>query len=175
MGSNLAFLNNIGYEVYGVDISKAAIDKCISINGFERDHFKAVNILESGNYLNEIFEVKFDIIIASAVMYYLSNDDIKKVVEQFFEVCNPKGILYVTMITFNNDTYREYSEDMKNNEGLILVNNTGSVNEKLYVNIMNDDEQLCELLAKFKSKHVLHSIIEMDGYNESIHFIGQKE
>lgn len=175
IGANLTFFHDIGYEVYGVDISEAAINKCVLNKGFKRENFKAVNILEKGKSINEIFDVTFDLIIAPDVLYYFGNSDIKRVVHQFYEVAKPGAVFYASMITYNSDTYRQYLSSSSDEENLTLVSRTGSVTEALYVNIMKDDEQVRQLCSEFKTKYILHTMTELDSMNEAIHYIGRKE
>lgn len=72
-GANAMMLRDAGLEVYGVDISPDAIKYCIKNGKFDVEHFVSVNLLTE----KWPFSKKMDLIIASEVLYYFSDKDLK--------------------------------------------------------------------------------------------------
>lgn len=174
IGGNTQFFKSLGFDVYGIDISENAIKKCIEIHGFDKNHFLAMDILKQDKRLEEIWDCKFDMILASNVLYYFSNSDLAKLLSIFYSGLETGGILLSDMVTYNNNAYRMLGGE-KAVDGLIKVPQTGSVNCNLYVNLVNGKSDVVELFKNFKCIDIVRKCIDLSGENEILYFIGQKQ
>lgn len=172
IGANTRFFAEQDFEVYGIDISEIAIARCIERNKFPEDHFKALNIFDYTD-LEMIFETKFDLIVASEVLYYFDKKDVGKLLKLFNSSLSENGIIYANWVTFNMDPYRKYKKsDLC---GQIKVSNTGSVGEELNVYVIENKQEIEEIFNVFNTKYIKSTSLELDGENESIHYIGVKK
>lgn len=174
LGANTKFFCEMGFEVYGIDISETAIEKCININHFKRENFVATNILE-GRGIGDIFhDIEFDLIIAANVLYYFDDMDIHKVLQQFNAVMNKNAVLYANMHTEKSDYYINKE---KNSHNMFILNDTGSINETLYVNTVHDKEKMNHLFDIFSCESILYYNIEttQGKFTEGYHYIGKKK
>ncbi len=173
IGANTRFFAEQGFEVYGIDISEIAIARCIERNKFPEDHFKALNILDY-NDLGMVFGTKFDLIVASEVLYYFDKKDAGTLLELFNGSLAENGIIYANWVTFNMDFYRKYKKpDLC--MGQIKVSNTGSIGEDLNVYVVENKQEIEEMFHVFDTKYIKSTCLELDGENESIHYIGVKK
>lgn len=178
IGANARFFKNIGYDVYGIDISKAAIERCLEINNFDRNKFKALDILRGGgtegNLILETYNnTKFDLIIASECLYYFSDTDLGKVMKLFNDILVDEGIIYGSWPTYNHPSYKEMV-NKESIDGLKLVPKTGTMDEPLYVNIVNNFEELEKKFNLFETISLCRSCVEIQTVSEELYFIGRK-
>lgn len=171
LGANTKFFADQGFEVYGIDISETVIEKCITMNSFDRNHFKVCNILGEGIGLKELFGTDFDLIVASDVLYYFSKEDAHLVLNMFNEALQDQGVIYANWVTCNHYVYEKY----KRNPGeQIRVSNTENIDETLNVYVLEDKQEMEELFDMFQKKHIKATTIEYESTNESLHYIGIK-
>lgn len=167
-GANSKVLRDAGLEVYGVDISPDAIKYCIEQEKFERNHFVSKNLLTE----KWPFAEKFDLIIASEVLYYFSNNDLKKLLELFKTHMNPKGVIYANMPSFNHPLYREYVGKEVDTDGLLRIKKSGTADKELFVRVLNDKKEMREIFSNFEEVAILHTVEEFESEVEEFHFIG---
>lgn len=170
-GANLLFFQSIGFEVYGIDSSESAINRCIGRDGFSENNFSVKNILSECR-ISDIFpDIKFDLIICLSALSYFNDDDISLLNEQFCEVLKEQGIIYTNMYT----TLREWPLE-KSDSGLYIAIDSGSVGEVTYLNLIENKNEILKLYnGMFETIAIKRTIIEgMHGDNESIHYIGRK-
>jgi SAM-dependent methyltransferase len=93
-GRHVVFFAKQGFEVYGIDISKEAIE----IGGawlFEKG-LKAY--LRVGNIEKLPFDVEsFDVVISDGVLDHIPFSKAKKVMKEIRRVCAPNGYIYITL------------------------------------------------------------------------------
>ncbi len=172
LGANTKFFEGQGFDVYGIDISETAIEKCIDINGFDETHFKACDVLKMDS-LRGLFETEFDLIVASEVLYYFSKRDVQRVLGLFRDAMSETGVIYANWVSYGSGTYGKYKGSVGRGEQ-ISVEMTGSVNEPLKVYVLEDKDELMENFNMFHMKQIKRTILELEGDNVSFHFIGTK-
>ena len=172
IGANSTFFKDIGCEVYGIDSSPSAIERCIK-NGFSDKRFRCVNILEKNKSLSEIFKIKFDLIIALNVLPYFDDNDISHIMDQFRLQLNEQGIFMANMYT-EKRTWK--IGQTTNTCDMISVETSGSVNEKTYLNLVKGKEDVRKLFSSFFMEiAVTHYIVEdLDGESESVYYFGKR-
>lgn len=172
-GANAVFFAELGFDVYGIDISKDAVDYCIQTQGFDERHFLACDILGGNVSIRELYGT-FDLIVASECLYYFSQADFDALLQNFYECMKEGAVLYANMHTWNHPLYRDYQTAAANQEGLIEIPASGMADLPLKVRIVNDKQEMRQLFAMFQETAVLRSILELESEVETLHFIGKK-
>lgn len=119
-GANLNyFIKKFGYDGYGVDISKESIIAARKRIG-KQNKIKLI----SGDVKNtdDFFNIKFDLIMSIQVLYYFSNNDLRKRLISFNNMLKPNGHVFFTMMSNQNKYYTRFSNKKKNKDGLTFVN-----------------------------------------------------
>jgi len=98
-GRDLIFLSQEGYTVYGIEGSDKFIENLLASNPEYSERIKKC-ILPS---VNNPFNVLFDVIICSAVLMHLYDDDIGKTLGAFSEWLNKKSLIYISIPKKRND------------------------------------------------------------------------
>lgn len=170
-GANLRFFDDMGFEVYGIDSSESAISRCIQ-RGYKEENFFAVDILNGRDIIDLWPDTKFDLIICLSALLYFDDNDIKRLSTKFYEALRPEGILYTNFYT----TVREWPMKQMEN-GLYIVENSGSVDELTYLNLLRTREDIRkyykELFEEIAIKRVL--IEGSLGDNETLHYFGYRK
>lgn len=173
LGANSIFFRDLGYDVYGIDISSTAIKSCIERNNFSETHFKVANLFDDENLLPKLFSMKFDIIFASEVLYYFNDTDIKRLMDIFCENMKENGFFLANMITYEHPYYKDYK--LKSEKRFVDVSNCSTITENLFVNILNDSNDMKELFGVFECKEIVTSVMNYENEKvENLYFIGKK-
>lgn len=173
-GANAAFFSELGFDVYGIDISKDAVDCCIVTHGFDKSRFRACDLLGDHLSVRELFGT-FDLIIASECLYYFSQADFEALLLNFEDCMKEHAVIYANMHTWNHPLYRDYQHTPANAEGLVEIPASGTAALPLQVRIVADKHQMRQLFHRFEETAVVRSILELESECETLHFIGKKK
>ena len=89
-GANLRYFEDqIGFNCYGVDISR--FSTCCKIKLKNSNNIK---LIEPKPSENDDFNIKFDIIISSQVLYYLSDSDLEIRLKSFDKMLKGGGYVF---------------------------------------------------------------------------------
>ena len=170
-GANLRFFDSIGFEVYGIDSSESAIDRCIQ-RGYEEKNFSAVNILNDCGITDLWPDIEFDLIICLSSLALFDDNDIRCLSRKFYEVLKPGGVLYTNFYT----TVREWPVKKMEN-GLYVAQNTGSVDELTYMNLVETKDDIRKYYKElYEEIAIKRSLIEGNlGDNETLHYFGYRK
>ncbi len=172
-GAHVQYFDRLGFNVFGVDIDPTAILKCRE-QVPHRENFLRVS--PSTPSLSDIdFGVKYDVVLANQVLYYLNQDDCQKVIDIMYETMNPGGMLAVTMMSRQHHFFKKASA---HSDGIWEVNVTGRVNKKMYISFIGSEEELLARFNKFECLHVgfYDSALRKDeGQTHHYVFIGRKK
>ncbi|MCI9173536.1 MAG: class I SAM-dependent methyltransferase [Lachnospiraceae bacterium] len=171
-GANAKFFESLGFNVYGIDISKEAIDYCVQEQELDPEKFVACDILSGERSVKEMFGT-FDLVIASECLYYFSDKDLKRLQQEFHGCMKEGAIFYANMHTWNHQLYRNYEHDGKNAEGLTEISESGTAGLPLGVRIVRDKEEMRQLFGTFQEIATVRSVLELESENETLHFIGK--
>lgn len=172
-GANAKFFESLGFDVYGIDISKEAIDYCIQEQGFDPEKFTACDILSGERSVKEMFGA-FDLVIASECLYYFSEKDLNRLLQKFSGCMKEGAVFYANMHTWNHQLYRNYEKAGKNAEGLTEIPKSGTAGFPLGVRIVEDKEEMRKLFGIFQEIATVRSVLELEAESETLHFIGKK-
>jgi len=128
-GSNVKYLSDAyNFVPYGVDISTSSIRRCKSKMRKFKDNFKIID--PKPTISDEFFDTKFDLIISTQVLYYLSNEDMKLRLGNLKKMLKTNGFVFFTMASVRNDYWKIFSNQKVNSEGLTNVDLGSDVNYK---------------------------------------------
>lgn len=174
-GSAMGFFHREGFEVYGVDISQTDLDSF-------KNHFPQlagrVELIDPKPTPGQtFFDGQFDLVLAVQCLYYLSDSDLKTVVQNLYEMTRPGGVFYATMMSTKQDQFFENS--VSSSDGLRKVDfETGRMKvEDYYVNFTASEEELVEKMKPFERVHVgfySSKFREDEGTSHHFSFVGQK-
>lgn len=173
LGANTQFFHDIGFDMYGLDISQTAIDKCIEIHHFPPERFMAADILKERTQIKHLFPgVSFDLIIAANVLYYFTDSDIRRILCQFIEVMNEGAVLYANMHTKDSTFYNGKS---RSEDGLYRLENSGSIDSMTCMNAVDGKDDMIKLFNSFQAESVLYSMIETkeNFFTQDYHYVGR--
>ncbi len=180
-GSHVKYFEENGFNAYGVDISKHSVE----IAKKKLKNSERIKLIEPEANENDVFfGEKFDLIVSSQVLYYLSDSQLQKRLISFKNMLNPNGYVFFTMMS-DKSWYKTWlvEKNQEPEDGLYEVEHTDDIYNKRvnkiinkhYINFTNSKEHLKEKFQLFKP-------IEIGDYdltyneNESEHhymFFGQ--
>lgn len=166
-GAHLQYFASKGFDIYGVDTSKTAIDLCKMKMPDEREYLKVVSP-------GEIFDFgKMDVILANQSLYYLSNKDFDKTLKQLHNMLKDDGVIIATMIGTKN-YYYNLAE--KGKDDLQRVCLKGRLNEITYINFTKSEINLLNKFRLFKPMFVgSYDFTHPEGSGFHYYFIGKKK
>ncbi len=166
-GIHSKFFSTKGFNVFGVDISAEAIELAKINNEKNQENFVVI----TNNV--EIFDKKFDLILANQSLYYLDDDELKSILKQFERILTDNGIVIFTMMS--NKNYYYDCVEKKFDNGLSKVVLEGRLNETTYINFTEDFEDLKRKFSIFTPIFCgLYDMILLEGSSEHLYFIGKK-
>jgi len=172
IGTHLKYFSDRGWTPFGVDINAIGIEKAKKLLPEYKDNFHVIDPVPD---LTKLYDVKFDVIITNQVLYYLNDEDIHNVVNQFYDMMPKGGVFFATMMSRKN-YYHNYVQSISI-DGLSEVVLTDRVHDTTYINF-KEKVELEELFKPFKKLHIGYydrQIIEDEGSNEHWIYIGVKE
>ncbi|WP_051542012.1 class I SAM-dependent methyltransferase [Clostridium lundense] len=170
-GTHSLYFKDKGFEVYGVDISQEAIDICKSRFHTGKEKFF---VIDKETDLNKSLNTKFDVIFANQVLYYLSDIELNRKLNEFYELLNDNGIVIFTMMASKN-YYYNLAQKCDNETGLYKVELKGRLNETSYINFVKDEEDMKNKFGVFQSLYTgCYDFSMKEGSSLHYFFIGRK-
>jgi len=156
LGANSKVYQDLGMNVYGIDISKTAIAKAIWGGIGDDNHFKAANLLEPELKVGDLFlGVKFDFVIASECLYYFKNDERRELISKLSDAMSEEGIFYANMPTYDFSIYQAYKEVPKDADGMIEVRESGRISSSLMVNLPRNKDEMVSMFEPLKAIDIM--------------------
>ena len=170
-GTTALFFKSKGFEVFGLDVVSDAINESKRRLPDEKENFK---LIEHAQDIENLFSTKFDIILSRQVLYYLSESELKRTLEQFNKMLNPEGYVYFTMVGTQGYYYKFAKPEI--NDGLQEVVLSGRLNETTYINFVESEEQLSKMFEIFKPQVIGYYDMVLPNEGSSFHYyyIGKK-
>jgi len=162
IGQHSKYFADHGYIPFGCDISNQAINDCKLLLDTFKDNFYTTEFIPN---LRKYFPYDFDLIIANQVLYYI--------IEQFYKMLKPGGIVCITMIGDKN-SWVNYIEGKKGELCKVVLK--GRLNRTAHYNFKSKQQILNEFKI-FKKLHLgfyTHIIREEEGPADHYMFVGQK-
>lgn len=152
-GSHIKYFKDSGFDSYGVDISEHSIEIAKKKFGNESNKIKLIS--PEAKEDDDYFNVKFDLIISSQVLYYISASQLEKRIKSFKNMLKPGGHIFVTMMTTKSWYYTWIiDKNLKTEDGMHVVEHTDNIyNERVKKNInkhfINFTQDKKDLISKF--------------------------
>ena len=109
-GRNALFFAKLGYTVEGIDVSKAAIKKCIKMANKANLKIAA----EVGSLQNiKITPKKYSLIIISWVLNFFNKEEILKIIAKIKKGLKKNGLVYNVAFTVDDPTYKKRKQNLK--------------------------------------------------------------
>ena len=142
-GRNFKFLTNLGFDVYGTDISKFIINK-------NKKKFKKY---KTKFFLGDIRELNFednyfDVIISEASLYYQDISQIRETVNKFYRLLKKDGLIRVYTKSINDNFFMNF--DKRSSKEIIIKKNHWEKNLKLSFLSLNDIKSIFKNFKKLK-------------------------
>ena len=173
-GGNLNFFHKKGFKVYGVDIAKKEIAAAKKIMPSRKNFFK---VIDPNPESNRVFfeKEKFDIVISIQTIMFLSDTDIRKVVENLYNNMKKGGIIYVSMCAYSH-YYRKHAKYVKDGLWNVKFNN-GRVKYDIFCNYTKNKDHMKRRFKMFKPLYVDSYDMQFrhEGSEKRYTFCGVKE
>jgi len=175
-GAALKFFHKKGFDVFGVDISEDAIQRCKDWMPEISDHFALINPQSKAE--DVFFGGGYDVVIAIQSLYYLSDSDMMIRLDSIYNQMKKGGLIYATMMGTRCDWFFENSVEHK--DGLMKVNfSTTRLNVRdRFINFTEDEEDLLNKFKMFRKVHIGYydaKYREDEGSDFHYTFIGIKD
>ena len=181
-GGNLKFFDERGFDVFGVDQSSTDIARTKNRIPHRSENFKVIppDCCETDQWFGDI---KFPLVTAFQVLYYLDDIDLKKRLQALKNMMEPGGILVATMMD-KSSWYYQMSTAAENGMRFVKFHRDQDIGrEGLEVNdhYINFTDGSKELKAKFDLFEPIHTRGYYDGVyrddqgsEKHLVFIGRK-
>ncbi|MBF7044415.1 methyltransferase domain-containing protein [Campylobacter volucris] len=163
-----------GIKAYGLDIVPSLENTWENDPKLITENF---HVIAPNSSFKDLFNVKMDFIFANQSLYYLPNESFKQAIDEFYQLCNDKAIIFATMIT--SKAYQEFTTGDVGENGLMEVKSSPRTNgESTYINFTNNIEELKEKFKPFKplfwGDYELINLYNFEGSVQHFIYIGQK-
>lgn len=175
-GPNAKFFKNKGFQVFGVDISKKAIEQCKRVMPDIKDNFMLVEPKPSRD--KKLFNINFDVVIAIQSLYYFSDEDLNECLQSLYNQMNNGGIIYATMIGSSSEQFFSNSSDAGNGIRKVSYKTSRHTVKEHFINFVKSEEELVKKFSLFKKLHVGYYIEKYrEDESAAIHysFLGRKQ
>lgn len=172
LGNNALFYKSQGFDVYGVDVSPVAIQRCREKVPEIGEHFR---VIPPEPVRSSLFDVEFDVVVANSVLHLLSDTDFDECLKGLYDQIKPGGIVIATMNGTQNGLF-DSSEPFE--DGLRKVSLENGRNEGVrYMRFFSSPDEVEERFKLFQRLHVgFESNLYREGDLPWFHyiFIGRK-
>lgn len=169
-GAHSLYFQDLGFNVFGVDVSKEAINTCKA--HFEKNENR-FQVVDAKPWKEPPFQDKcFDLVLANQVLYFFSESDLQQTVENLFQITKPGGFFIATMMGTKN-FYFDYGTLQE--DGIYRVELPNG--KLLNINFTDSPENLIEKFKPYTTEHVGYydsQIVETEGSGFHYIFIGRK-
>lgn len=148
-GSHVKYFADQGFTPYGCDTSDTAVQQTRRLLPEFADHFKTSPVMPD---LGEMFgPLAVKVFLTNQVLYYLSDADIRRVVEQAHAMVEPGGVFIASMMSYGC----WYARDVIGEEGDFkkLQITSPRQTESMLVNLKKREE-MAPLFSPFRKLHL---------------------
>ena len=174
-GSALKYFADLGFDTYGVDISKK--DILVAKDKMPKRKSK-LKIIDNKPRINKIFfkNIKFKIVISIQTLDFLSNKDFNKAIKCIYNNMEQGGIIYASMNAWSHYYRAKYGSYL--NDGLWKIKfNNGRVNYDLRYNFVRNKNEMKKKFSLFKPVYIdfYDASFRNEGSEKRYTFLGIKE
>lgn len=164
-GNNLKFFYDLGFDVYGLEISPAA--KSMALAKLGSSFFAEHLVVAEARKLLPFADAEFDVVVSWQVLYYNSLESLKQVLGELERVLKPGGTAIFTMCRAD-DISAAHSKPVGNGERIIderTPTQTGA-----HIVVLENEHDLRQVFGMFHDLEVGYFVSNMLGVN-SAHWI----
>ena len=173
-GAALTYFKRQGLDVYGVDVSRVAIESCQQKMADCADHFKVIEAKPQEN--DDFFGEQFDLVVSMQVLYYMDDLDLATRLQSLYNQMKPGALIYVSMVGEQCYWYNK-SKPSENGARLVEFNNGRYQMDEHQMAFTHDKEHLLEKFKLFEKLHIGYydaQYLESEGSEFHYTFIGRK-
>ena len=174
-GSALKYFHNLGFDVYGVDISPKDINIARKKIASKRKNFKVIK--SKPNEKNIFFNnKKFNIVISIQTLDFLSNTHFNKAIKCIYNNMEKGGIIYASMNAWSHYYRAKHGKYLSNGLWNIKFDN-GRVKYDLRYNFIKSKFAMKEKFKLFKPVYLDYydSSFRNEGSEKRYTFLGIKK
>ena len=169
-GMHLSYFKSKGFETYGFEFSKTAVDLSKDLFPEVSSNIKVGDFTEKIDYFNGL---KFDFIFSNQVLYYADRKQLEKAIQQIDQILNPNGMVYFTMLGTQN-YYFKNSVPLPNSD-LRRVTLTGRLDEVTDAIFIENEKELVDTFHLFDPLFIGHYDFTMrEGSGFHFQYLGRK-
>ena len=170
-GTHSAYFKSKGYECFGIDIVKSLKQS------YEPNTGGAFHFINANESFKDKFKVSFNLIFANQSLYYLPKQSFKDCINEFYDLAHKDCIIFATMMSKKNYYFKE-AKNYDSKSGLWEVSLKGRLNEKSFINFVDNFEDLQEMFKPFKKlfmgEYDSFNLKEFEGSAHHFIYIGKK-
>lgn len=160
-GNNLSLLASRGFDCYGVDISKSAVE--VAKERLQKEGLKAkLEVVTGSKY--PFKDGFFDCVVTWHVLSYNDEEGVRRVIPELKRVLKKTGILLATFPTFKDFRIAK-GKRLKNNT--FIFNCPGSNQDGAMVTAAQTEEQVRDIFSAFEIMEIGYSEITVKGITNS--------
>jgi SAM-dependent methyltransferase len=173
-GVHLAFLKSRwpGCQLFGLDISEIAIEQAKASLPEKADQ---LSVCASVPRIADIFpNSKYDLIMANQVLYYLDDANVKIMMDQFYDLLNPGGKIFVTWMGVENYYYKLSTELPGTNMRQVVLTKRLQETSEINFKDKNSFSALFDKYTKLQLGYYDSVIREDEGSTMHYFYVGKK-
>ncbi|MBN1671861.1 MAG: class I SAM-dependent methyltransferase [Kiritimatiellae bacterium] len=149
-GAHLKYFLDHGFTPYGCDTSTTAVERCKTLMPEHARNFFVVP--PSGSNLLDLAPTgRFAVFLANQVLYYLTDEEIGRIVGQAHSLVRPGGVFVASMMAYSCWYARCVTAEAGDFKRVELV--SPRQQETMFINFKNRDE-LPHLFRPFRRLHI---------------------
>ncbi|HYB97265.1 MAG TPA: class I SAM-dependent methyltransferase [Vicinamibacterales bacterium] len=171
-GGALRFFDQLGFNVFGVDIAEADLEVARQLLPHRREQLMRVDPKPDPEL--SLFGGGFDIVISIQTLDFLSNSDFEKALRCLYNNMRPGAFIYASMNGWSN-YYRQHGTEA--GDGLWHIRlKTSRLDYDLYLNFVKDKDDMRQRFSLFTPIYLDYydSSFREEGSEFRYTFFGQK-
>ena len=150
-GAALSFFDRKGFDVYGVDISRPAIEGCRRRMPHIADHFEMID--PKPGLDDRFFSGGYDLVLGIQSLYLLNPSDLEVRLLSLKKQMKPGGVIYATMMG-TRCWYYKYAKPFEDGTHLVELESPRLKTHDYYMTFTESEEDLIQKFHMFEKLHV---------------------
>ena len=169
LGTHARYFQDFGYIAHGCDTRVTAVSMSRMLNPVAAERIFLSDLTPDLAKMHE----RYDVIVVNQVLGYFPDTQLKRVVDQFYEILAPGGVLFATMFPRSNGVFENVTDTIRETSEVTLTGRLAGVE---YINF-KEEADLENVFGPFDTLHT--GLISMRfgdyGGNDQLIYVGQKK